>query len=228
MRRLLEYEFEKPWLILCEGEDDKKLIDRLIRARKLDDRFYVQFPGLKGNTGGRSRFGAYLKTVASEASESFIKNVKAVLIVSDNDTNPKASFEEVQAELRKAGGFSVPPTERVVAKARGFPHVVVLMLPKDVAGNIETLCVAAAYRKWPLGPHLDTLIANSPSKDWSIGKQSKTRLHTIIAATCATKPDTSFANLWNEREEFHIPLDHEAFNDLADFLNGFAELIDAA
>ena len=42
----------------------------------------------------------------------------------------------------------------------------------------------------------------------------------MLASTCETRPDTSFAQHWLEREEFRIPLDHECFDDLASFFWG--------
>jgi uncharacterized protein DUF3226 len=173
---LPENEFEKPWLLLCEGDDDKKFFDRLIAARNLSDKFYVQFPG----HGGRSCFGKYLDTVF-QTSETFKTNVRAVLIVSDNDTNPHESFSEIQSELGKSGGYAVPSNERLVAKAPGFPDIVVLMIPIGKSGNLETLCLEAAYDKWCLKSHLDLFISSTPSNTWGIGMQSKARLHTELA-----------------------------------------------
>jgi hypothetical protein len=46
----------------------------------------------------------------------------------------------------------------------------------------------------------------------------------MLASTCETRPDTSFAQHWLEREEFRIPLDHECFDDLASFFGGFWDI----
>jgi hypothetical protein len=225
MRRLAEQEFDRQWLILCEGEADKRFLDRFIAARNIGADFHVQFPDRhNSNAAGRSLFGRYLKTV-HEASETFLKNVTAVLVVSDNDDDPATSFAEVQTELGNAGGYAVPALEQTVGKAAGFPHVVILMIPPGKPGNLETLCLAAAYDKWDIKAALDALVAAAPASDWGPSKQSKMRLQTMLASTCRHKPDTSFANVWLEAEEFHLPLEHASFDGLETFLRGFGALV---
>ena len=59
-------------------------------------------------------------------------------MVSDNDADPTASFREVQEELRKAKGFPVPEAERLVARARNLPAIVVTMLPMGKPGPTWT------------------------------------------------------------------------------------------
>lgn len=228
MRRTPANTFEWPWLLLCEGESDKRFLDRLIESRGIASEFYVQFPDRHGgNQAGRSLFGRYLNTVAT-TSESFMQNVRAVLVVSDNDDDPDKSLAEVQQQLRDAGGFGVPDDEKIVANAAGFPDTVILMIPFGERGNLETLCLSAAYAKWALEPQLDAFIAGTPAHEWAFGKQSKSRIQVTLAVTCETKPDTSFANHWLEREEFRIPLDHECFNDLVSFLSDFGTLLEEA
>lgn len=218
-------EFERPWLLLCEGLADKMFFHQLITYHEIClGKFSIHFPGRPGDqTGGRAKFGRWLET-AYDTSESFRENVESVLIVGDNDDDMNASFNEVQAGLR-AASFPVPVSERRVAEKGGYPNVVALMLPSAEPGNLETLCVRAAYNKWPLESALDAYVDATPAHGWQLGKKSKTRLHAILAATCETKPDTSFAYLWQEREEFHIPLDDDCFSDLVEFLKNFETMI---
>ena len=50
MKRVAGNTFDRPWLVLCEGDADKKLIDRLLEIRNVTDRekFHVQFPDRQG------------------------------------------------------------------------------------------------------------------------------------------------------------------------------------
>lgn len=225
MRRFEANEFRRPWLLLCEGEADKRFFDKLTEARNLEPNFYVQFPDRRGGgTGGRTLFGHYLSTVYA-TSESFRSNVKAVLIVSDKDDDAAASFEEVKTQLRNADGFPVPTNEKELARQAGYPDVVVLMIPLDQCGNLETVCLRAAYHKWAFETELNTFTAAVPARNWGISKQSKMRLQTLIAATCKAAPDTSFASHWHHADDYHLPLDHPCFDDLADFLRRFGALI---
>ncbi len=225
MRRYPPYVFAKPWVLLCEGEADKRFFDRLIRERNVGNDFYVQFPdrGERG-TGGWTKFGWWLKT-NHEVSETF-RNVEAVLIVSDKDDDADVSFERIQKQIRSAPGFPVPAVDRGVAKAANFPTIVVLMVPMEGLGNLETLCLQAAEKKWKdLKVPLDTFVEQTPAHEWPPSKQSKMRLQTTLAATCKGCPDTSFANHWFQNAKYRIPVDDECFNPLVEFLDNFGTLI---
>lgn len=217
-------DFDRPWLLLCEGLADKKFFHQLISYHSVClGQFNIYFPDRHGKTGGgKGKFGWYLSLAS--VSEGFIDNVRTVLIVADNDDDMTVSFTEIQSSLRQAS-FPAPDSERTVARKKNYPDVVVLMMPSGESGNLETLCLSAAYNKWGLQTALDKYIEATPACKWPISKQSKTRLHAILAATCETKPDTSFAHLWQEQEEFHIPLDDPCFTDLVEFLKNFDDLL---
>ena len=225
MRRIPANTFDREWVILCEGEADKRFLDRLIQFHDITPvKFSVHFPSRGDDpTGGRGKFGRWL-AAAHETSQSFQDNVGAVLVISDNDDNRAASFGEVAAGLT-AGGFPVPQQERVVARQRDYPDIVVLMIPIGENGNLETLCVRAAYSKWDLEGCLDTYVAGTPAAQWRLGKQSKMRMQALLAATCETQPDISLAYVWQQREEFHLPLGDPAFAGIVEFLTDFENLL---
>ncbi|MEI6135609.1 MAG: DUF3226 domain-containing protein [Desulfomonile sp.] len=225
MRRHKPYIFEKSWVLLCEGESDKRFFDRLIQARNIDPLFYVQFPDQGERvTGGRNKFGRWLE-INRSVSESFRANVKAILIVSDKDDDEAISFNAVKREIEKAPGFPVPPLERTVATSDGFPAMVILMIPMEGLGNLETLCLDAAHDKWNLRDELNNLVDASPAAEWGLSKQCKMKLQTILAATCKARPDTSFAQHWCQNAKYRVPLDHRCFDSIADFLRNFDTLV---
>lgn len=216
--------FRRPWLILCEGEADMAFFTRLLDAHQIDD-FQVAFPGREGdNTGGRGKFGRWLKQ-AREAGSTFDDTVRAVLVVSDNDADPPKSFSELQSDLRRADGFGVPDREQTVARSPGFPDVVALMVPIGEPGSIETLCVRASYEKWPIQGPLDAFVGATDAAHWEIGKQSKMRMQAILAATCAPKPDVSFLRHWQQNPIHHVPLTSPEFSPIVAFLRGFGALL---
>ena len=226
MNRLPSKTFDRQWLILCEGFSDKKLLDRLIQERNIEpSQFHVQFPSKdEGGTGGRSKFGAYL--AAMYEAPTFRANVQAVLVISDNDDDPRASWREVTDQIDASGGFGVPAVEQTVARATGFPDIVVLMVPIGRPGNMETLCVEAFCSNWrslekPLGVYLNA----SPAKGWGISKQSKMKVQTILASTCETRPDTSLGQHWSEPKKYHLSVQNPVFNDLVTFLMNFESLL---
>lgn len=213
--------YERPWLLLCEGMGDKRFFESLFKAKGIGADFHIRFPHRDGKyNGGRGNFGSDLLAISMD--ETFITNVKAILVVSDNDT--EASLAEVQHELKKAS-LPVPDAAGKVAAQKDRPKVVVLMVPSDAQGNLESLCLTSAYDKWPLKDQLDKFVAECPSKDWSVGKQSKMRMQTILAATNDSQPDCGFGAHWNQKEKYRIPLNHESFNNLTDFLTNFAATV---
>lgn len=217
---------ERPFLILCEGEGDKRFFDNLILFRGIPNEFQVRFPD-RGDTGqgGRSKFGPWLSD-AFIVSEDFRRNIKAILLISDNDDVPADSFRQVRESLEKSDGFPIPDAERTVAHAHGFPPTVVLMIPEGAAGNLETLCVQAALEKWPsIKTPLRTFIGATPAMGWKAGKQDKMQLQTILASTCEDRPEAGFVGHWRYDERYHVPLDHKVFNGIENFLHGFRKMV---
>jgi len=185
---------ERPWLLLCEGEGDKRFFEQLISFRKIPDEFQIFFSGRTpaDNIGGRSKFGVWLADLW-QFDERFRKNIKGVLVVSDNDESEKVSLDEVKKALASSKGFPVPNQSKTAARAAGFPPLVIYMLPDGSPGSLETICEVAALHKWPhLGEPLNTYIAGIPVKDWTPGKRGKMRMQTIIASSCLPRPETGF------------------------------------
>jgi hypothetical protein len=214
--------FDRPWLLLCEGVGDERFLNALIQDRGLGPDFMVRPPRYMGKyCGGRSCFGSYLNEIST--NEDFLTKVRGVLVVSDNDT--ATSFEEVGDELRKAKRFGVPATVQTIAQSQGgLPRVAVLMVPMQGTGNLEKLCLAAAYSKWPIEADLDVFVAKTPAAGWLEGKQAKMRMQTILAAHNDSQPDCGFAGSWNQPVQFQIPVNHPSFNDIATFLAGVPAL----
>jgi hypothetical protein len=218
---------ERPWLLLCEGEGDKRLLEQLISIRGIPDEFQIRFPDRAGEkTGGRSKFGSWL-ALQWAGAEAFRKNVKGILIMSDNDDSPEKSFEELQQALRASDGFPIPATELTPARNSGRPPLVIIMVPPGgKPGSLETLCLEAAFSKWPsIKAPVDTFASATPIKGWNQGKTAKAKLQAVIASTCEGRPEAGFVGHWMERADYHLPVSHTAFDDLDKFLRGFEALI---
>src|ERR1700688_5144443 len=108
MRRIPPETFDRPWLLLCEGDGDRRFFDRLIKQHNIGSgQFDVHYPTKGDNsTGGRGKFGAWLSTI--QMSPTFRANVKAVLIVPDNDDKHAKSIGDVMGGLVATNGFPVP------------------------------------------------------------------------------------------------------------------------
>src|SRR4051812_10217397 len=188
----------RPWLIVCEGESDRRFFSQLIEVRQIPNDFQVRYPGRseEDKRGGRNAIGPWLMTATIVAGWD---NIRGVLIVSDNDDDPKKSFAEVIQSLSSAKWPGIPTVEDTVAKARGFPHTVIHMIPESQHGALETMCLTAAYSKWQnIQQPLDNFVQAVGVGAWGPTKESKMRLQSVIAATCKPRPETGFMGHWRE------------------------------
>jgi len=219
--------FEKPYVLLCEGVGDERFYHGLFEKRQIGSEFHIRSPYKEGEyQGGITNFASDLNNIST--NESFLTSVKAVLVVADNDTDKQVSFAAIQSQIKLADGFGVPAQERIVAKSKNdLPSIVILMIPLGLPGNLESLCLEAAYSKFGLKAELDTFVSSTPAKDWSVGKQAKMRMQTILAATNRKQPDAGFAGHWKSKEQFRVPVEHACFDDLANFLRDFPSLVSA-
>jgi hypothetical protein len=208
-----------PKIILCEGSGDAAFLRHLIEVRHLP-RFYLTYPTHHdpGKPGGRGGFTERLK--ALKLIRGFEK-VTDVLVVSDNDDSPTRRFQEVVELIEGAPGYSAPRAPRVPAGAG--PRVTIFMLPTDnTPGQLETLCLESCLSHWPeMARCLNAFIAcNAHLAEWDQGKQEKMKMRTMIASICSSDPNTSLTHAWDRTEDI-IPLEHECFNDLSNFLQAF-------
>ena len=103
-----------------------------------------------------------------------------------------------------------------------------MMVPKDEEGQLETLCLRAVSDAWPKQFQCAEKYAECVEiESWSMGKQEKAKLRALISHICKEDPNTSLAHLWHGRRELVIPLDHDCFTPIADFLSGFDAAIAA-
>ncbi|MGO9119718.1 MAG: DUF3226 domain-containing protein [Desulfomonilaceae bacterium] len=207
-------------VILCEGSGDKSLFEELIAVRKLPD-FYVTHPVQEIHPGGREGFEKRLRSLKLQPG---FDAVTGIIVVSDNNSNPSASFDAVRKHIHDAECDS--PNHPYVVKA-GTPAVAVVMLPNDgVKGQLETLCLEAVKTAWPhefqCAEKFGECMGIAP---WSQSKQEKARLRALISHICKKDPNSSLTHLWGENRELVVPVDHKCFNHLADFLSRFDRLV---
>ncbi len=201
-----------PRLIVCEGKADQQFFQQLIKVRGLVD-VEVASPDVGG--GGVSKFGAFLK--ALELSEGFLQGiVKLVIVVADNDRTK--SFNAVCREIRLAG-YNAPTHPKVIVQTMGKPAITVLMVPDASPGCLETLCVEAAYRKWPtLRDPLEEYLKHTVVPTWYATKQDKSRIECLLASTSKPRPQVALHDHWQQDVQYQIPVDDVAFDPVFSFI----------
>lgn len=207
-------------LLLCEGPDDREFFNLLIQTRGLQ-RFRVKHNGTKhdlagGNTKFRSGLEAYYELPGG------LKKFDKVLIVSDNDDDPQASFELVRGQAERFFGFAPNAPGQVM---NGPPIVMIQMIPENgKTGDLETLCIEAAKRTDnPMAGHVDTFAALARTENWaSDTKKGEMWLRTNLAARCERDPFVTMRNVFTEpRYRFLLPLDDPSFDAISAVLDGF-------
>lgn len=214
----------KPRVIVCEGKGDESFFKHLIKERELPE-FFVTCPIEGVEPGGNQGFGDRLRSLRTEGT----KKVVGLLVVSDNDDNPTSSFNRVREQIASAGGYGVPDEPLVVAKGHSTdPPIVVMMVPwAGRTGQLETLCLEAMSDRWPdITRCVHELSQCTGAADWeSQGKREKMRLRAMLASLCRTDPNISLQFAWSKTPSDMIPLNHSAFDQIANFLWDFDQVV---
>jgi hypothetical protein len=199
-------------LIVVEGVTDQSVFEAIFKAHGLTD-MQAFAAVVHGRGGGWSFFGEFLGILAT--SPGFDK-VKLIVMVGDNDTNE--SFKNVTDQIHSAH-YSRPKAVKEIAHTHNKPNIVVLMVPVDRNGCIESLCYEAAREKWPdLIDPLQRFESEMPARNWTENKKVKMRTQCLLAATCKPKPDIAIKDLWQKGAEYALPVDGPAFAPIAAFL----------
>lgn len=199
----------QPRLIICEGHSDYHVLSALIRTCNLT--------GLQIHIAkGRDNFTPALRGAR-------VLGYSAILVVSDNDDDPKASFDLVCEKIR-AAGYTPPSAPRVVVASAFGPHISVLMIPwDDVRGAIETLCL----------PALEVLFANKvPCLDefcrctevdpnWGDTHRSEMRVECLLSCTQESEPKMGLGH-FVARHTCPLDFEHECFRRVSERLRVFA------
>jgi hypothetical protein len=229
-----------PVVILTEGTADDICINKIIEENGLGkDKFHIpKFD--QGKFGGITNFHLKISSIRSTIEPYTLSESRAMVIVADNDNNPKAQFEKVCGQIMLANknrspaeSFGVPQKPREAARqSLTLPPLYVLMLPWDgEEGCLETLCLYSA-NKTRYKTELDCVERFSDcvgSKNWidakklpDVSRKAKFHVKSILTSICED-PYTPFHCSWNpEKSPMDIfQLKNAAFSNVIGFLAQF-------
>ena len=214
---------KEPVLALCEGEHDRELLTELLNRRGIGGIEVWSNETISGH-GGNGAFGHALDALAGGA----IGKVRAIVIVTDCDSDPGRAFAAIQEQIRGATIFEGPPARsypvpnRPYEYAEGNPAIAVILIPgTDRSGALETLCLDAARQAAPtLADCVDAFAVCAGVPSWqSENRRDKMRFRSLIAAGYEANPEISPTRFWSEGPGHTIvPLDHAGFDRISDFL----------
>ena len=212
-------EIKGPWVIVCEGDADKFFFRKLLALNHITG-FDTPFP-IKTDEGGFGRFPDFLQGL-----QAAFDRLTGVLIVADSKNDGNRIFREVCGKIKKAnkdGKLDYPiPNElkQLKQKTGKAPSVVVITLPMDKAGGLETLCVEALtgltrqYAK--VRKCAESFLKCSGVDKWgNQEKIDKARFQALIAGGNKDDPNKS---LKRALEHDLIPLGNACFKPVVDFL----------
>ena len=130
---------EKPKIVLVEGGSDKEFLTAMLGSLGLED---VQVEATDGKAGMPQAVKAYSAGFA-------FKLVTAFGIVRDADNDPDAAFKSACSSLRNAG-LPEPATVLVPAIA-GSLRTLILIMPPDKPGELETVCLESVGSDLSMG-----------------------------------------------------------------------------
>ena len=220
--------YTKPSHILCEGVSDANFIAKLMEYHGIDattwDIAYPQkeseqFPGVYQSTGV-SGYKAHLEGLETIGQA---KRISRLLVLADNDTDPAASFKGIRTQM-KGADFDSPKTAGEVMVANGRATAILMLPGNGDPGCLESLLLNAVLAARPelqrcVDDHCQCCSPNFA--EWSISKQAKSRLHSLISGCCDSEPASALAYVWGKRGN-PIPIESPAFNWIADFIRSFA------
>jgi hypothetical protein len=206
-------------LLLCEGEGDKALLDRLIQYRRLPN-FDVRVAGGKGG------FARKLIAVAGEAG---FEDLLGILVVADADDDPRKSFEDVRQNIAGARAFwaasgQAGPAVQLGALSDGVPTVATILVPGgEERGCLETLCVRAARAVRPaIGRCVDPFLRCIEADGLSASAMAKAELRAIMLAEVPSEANASVSRLWSVQPDL-VPIGSPVFDEIAAALQLFNE-----
>jgi len=98
LQRDMQITIERPNLIICEGKDDKTLLEKIIKNIGQEEYFQVQ------DVDGVNKITAAIKTI--RYSPNF-ETLKSITIIRDSDNNAVSASLSVQGTFKNSG-FPVP------------------------------------------------------------------------------------------------------------------------
>jgi hypothetical protein len=176
---------------------------------------------------GVSGFGERLKGMLAATG---MEQCKLVIIMGDNDGDPKKKFADIIKQITKAGLFGIPTKPRseigplVNEPGRHVPDIVVLMIPwDDTLGAIETICFAAGSSKHPeLATCIARFVKCAKAEKWPISKLAKLQVRCMLALLCPHNPDISFKRSWERGRRGPIraawPVSRREFSTITKYL----------
>ncbi len=202
----------QPNVLLVEGKNDAILFHELVGHLQLGQIQIVE-------SVGKDNFSKTLSRIAKNTNDFRLQRVKSIGVIGDADEDARIARRDICQALYSVG-LSGDAEELYVVP--GKPEARILILPgNDDPGALESVCLESVQDDIQM-PCVEEFSACVESK-WetsSVSKFDKMKAHAFLA----TRYDNPELRLGEAAEERIWPFDHEAFEEVRDFLQRLVEL----
>jgi hypothetical protein len=210
----------EPYLLLCEGLQDKVFFEALFKANGLGG-FLIECPekGEEG-AGGITQYPAYFSGLIARTRP----NLKGLIITADCDDSATNRFTEI-AQWLSESGYNPPSIALSVTPGQAAPYDLALMIllipPNSATGCLETLLYPAAANKWPA-------MMRCVNDYWkclglsgtTMNQESKIKLRALLAGAYPKNPNLTLSRIWDDQAT-ELPLGDASFAPLIDAIKDF-------
>lgn len=215
--------FNQARFALCEGNEDAALVRALAESIPRNIKPFDVSP-VNDLCDKKGKDGFEDAIIGSDILTGF-DGVNDVVIISDNDDNPAASFSAVRAKLKNAidegnvqRQWALPEAPGV--RVAGSPSVSIWMWPRaDQPGCLETVLWEIVLRKYPQqAACVETAVGCSGASQWSISKRDKARIRCFMSLVVKKNPAMTLSLAWRDQPQL-FPVNSKEFTPIARFLS---------
>ena len=209
--------YNHEYLILPEGEADRKFLAALIAQRGL-----AQYRVIR-DAQGDGKFGERLKEIKINRG---MQTAKLLVLVTDSDGGAKEKFRSIVRQVKKAGDYLPPSRLRKRGrKPANLPKIAVVTLPwTNRTGCLETLLLDPLSDAHPRHrARAVRFIKASPTGRLQVSKRSKAELCSMVAAVHTDDPSCAVSQMWKDAKHgFGYLLPSRHFDRLEKLLRDLA------
>jgi hypothetical protein len=219
-KREKAFEPESPYVIICEGFQDRGLICALLGHLNIAN-CDVTFP--KKRRDGANGKDAIFQVLTAVAGQKIAgENLSGLAVIRDADENPAESFKEVVDKFPSP--YTAPKTPFTVAKGK-YRTGIFLIPGQGKTGTLDHLLIdAVSAKNAPVIECVNQLELCADWRiEWSANKIAKMKMHCAVASFCKDDPGCSLGFIWSKKEDNPMDIASPVFKELADFLKDFSQ-----
>jgi hypothetical protein len=213
--RRITKEFSKQLILVCEGPDDARFYETLIKKRGLPDFEVIPVQNINGQTGGLGGFEPSMRAIQPWTS---LRVVKLLVLAADNESGVLSILKRALRD--NAFDYPKKSAQLQYTTRLGKPSTAIVLLPTKGRGDLETLCLPMLYLKWPkaracVRAYLKCSRATTASPRWTPSNLDKARIHAVIAGFNRQDPEKILRDCF---QGGLIDLNHNTFDAIADLI----------